>query len=87
MHRNMANQCLNSDMSFLAVLSYAINVLDVQELLVMGHYGCGGVKASCTRADHGLPEHWIRNVRDVQRLHMDELSVRASADGGGGARG
>ncbi len=65
-HRNVANLVVNGDMNFLAVLQYAVEVLEVQDIIVLGHYGCGGVKCALRDDfDHGLIEHWIRNIRDV----------------------
>lgn len=65
-HRNVANLVVNGDMNFLSVLQYAVEVLGVQDIIVLGHYGCGGIKAAATSEfDHGLIEHWIRNIRDV----------------------
>ncbi len=70
--RNVANLVVNGDMNFLSVLQYAVEVLEVQDIIVLGHYGCGGVKAAATREfDNGLIEHWIRNIRDVVRIHFD----------------
>lgn len=72
-HRNVANLVVNTDLNMLAVLQYAVQVLKVKDIFVMGHYGCGGVKASTENKDLGLIEHWLRNIRDVQRLHASEL--------------
>ena len=82
-HRNIANMVVNSDMNFASVLQYAVNVLRVPHIIVCGHYDCGGIKAamSSTHLDAGLGspiEDWLRNVRDVTRLHADEL--RAISD-------
>ena len=67
---------VNGDLNLLAVLQYAVEVLEVQDIIVLGHYGCGGVKAASTRGfDHGLLEHWIRNIRDVIFSNMDELAT------------
>ncbi|GAB5032809.1 carbonic anhydrase [Nannochloropsis oceanica] len=74
--RNIANLVVNTDMSLLAVLEYAVHVLEVKDIFVVGHYQCGGVKAAMTNKDHGLLEHWIRNIRDVQRIHKEELDVK-----------
>ena len=74
-HRNVANLVVNGDMNLLAVLQYAVEHLHVQDIIVCGHYGCGGVKAASTEVDHGLLEHWLRNIRDVIFTHMDEISL------------
>jgi carbonic anhydrase len=72
-HRNIANLVLSNDMSVLSVLQFAVEKLQVDHILVVGHYGCGGVKAAMEGQDTGLLDNWLRNVRDVQRLHLDEL--------------
>lgn len=72
-HRNVANLVVPTDLNFLSVLFYSVNVLKVKEIIVMGHYGCGGVQASSQNQDLGLIEHWLKNIRDVQRHHADEL--------------
>jgi len=72
-HRNIANICVSSDMSLLSVIFYAVNILKIKDIIVLGHYGCGGVMAASNNKDLGLIEHWIHNIRDVQRLHNDEL--------------
>jgi len=73
LHRNIANLVVNSDINLLSVLDYSINFLDIKDIIVLGHYGCGGVQAALTKQDHGLVSHWLRNIRDVHRLHQDEL--------------
>lgn len=73
--RNVANLCVNTDHSLLAALEYAVNVLEVTDIIVCGHYGCGGVRAAMDNKDHGLLEHWLLNIRNVQRLHFDELTA------------
>jgi carbonic anhydrase len=72
-HRNVANMCISNDMSLLSVLTFAVDYLEVDDIIVCGHYGCGGVKAAMENKDHGLLEHWLENIRQVRRLHMDEL--------------
>jgi carbonic anhydrase len=74
MHRNIANLVVASDLNMLSVLQYAVEILKVRHIIVLGHYGCGGVQASMGNIDFGLVENWLRNIRDVQRLHDDELS-------------
>jgi carbonic anhydrase len=59
----------------LSVLDYAVNVLKVKHVIVCGHYGCGGVKAAMDSKQFGLIDNWIRNIKDVYRLHMDELEA------------
>lgn len=72
-HRNVANLVVNTDLNMLSVLQYAVQVLKVKDIFVLGHYGCGGVHAATKNQDLGLIESWLRNIRDVRRLHWDEL--------------
>jgi len=72
--RNIANQVLNTDMSMMSVVQYAVNVLQIPHIIVCGHYDCGGVRASMQNVDHTPPlENWLRNIRDTYRLHRAEL--------------
>ncbi|MVN74946.1 carbonic anhydrase [Hymenobacter sp. HMF4947] len=72
-HRNIANLVVHSDMNLLSVLQYAVEVLGVQDILVVGHYGCGGVAAAAANKQYGLIDNWLVNIRDVVRLHETEL--------------
>lgn len=73
-HRNVANLVVNTDVNLLSVLDYAVNHLKVKHVIVCGHYGCGGVKASITNHDFKpLLNMWLRNIKDVIRLHREEL--------------
>jgi len=72
-HRNIANVCVHSDMNMLSVLDYAVNVLKVKHVIVAGHYGCGGVAAAMSNKQFGLIDNWLRNIKDVYRLHAAEL--------------
>jgi carbonic anhydrase len=73
-HRNIANMVVNTDVNLMAVLQYAVNYLNVSHIMVVGHYDCGGVKAAMTNMDHVSPlENWLRNIRDVYRIHYKEL--------------
>jgi carbonic anhydrase len=74
-HRNIANMVVHTDMSMLSVLDYAVNVLEVPHVIVCGHYGCGGVKAAMTQKQFGLIDNWIRHIKDVYRLHQNELDA------------
>lgn len=72
-HRNIANMCVHSDMSMLAVLDYAVNVLKVKHIIVAGHYGCGGVAASLSSQQYGIIDNWLCHIKDVYRLHASEI--------------
>jgi carbonic anhydrase len=72
-HRNIANMVIHTDLNLLSVLEYAVNVLKVQHIIVCGHYGCGGVKAAMTRHSVGIINKWLRNIKDVYRIHRDEI--------------
>ncbi len=73
-HRNIANMVVHTDMNMLSVLDYAVNVLEVKHVIVCGHYGCGGVLAAMGNEQYGLLDNWIRNIKDVYRLHSEELN-------------
>jgi carbonic anhydrase len=72
-HRNIANMVPNSDLSALSVINYAVSHLKVKHIVVCGHYECNGVKSAMKAADLGLLNPWLRNIRDVYRLHQKEL--------------
>lgn len=76
-HRNIANMVPNADLNVMSVLNYAVEHLKVKDIVVCGHYGCGGVKAAMEPADLGILNPWLRNIRDVYRLHKDELDAIA----------
>lgn len=78
-HRNIANLVVNNDLSALSVLEYAVRHLHVKHIVVCGHYGCGGVKAAMQAKDLGILNPWLRNIRDVYRLHHVELDAIADA--------
>lgn len=78
--RNIANMVVHTDMSMLSVLDYAVNVLQVPHVIVCGHYGCGGVKAAMSDKQFGLIDNWIRHIKDVYRLHQDELDSIEDAE-------
>ena len=73
-HRNIANMVIHTDMSMLSVLDYAVNVLKIKNIIVCGHYGCGGVQAAMRNDSVGLIDNWIRHIKTVYRLHQDELN-------------
>lgn len=72
-HRNVANLVVHSDMNCLSVLQYAIDILKVKHILVVGHYGCGGVKAALLKQRVGFVDNWLRNVKDVYAMYRDEI--------------
>lgn len=78
--RNIANLVDHTDMSMLSVLDYAVNHLKVKHIIVCGHYHCGGVKAAMTNRDHGILDNWLRNIKDVYRLHHEELDAIADPE-------
>lgn len=79
-HRNIANLVIHTDMNLMSVLQYAVEVLEVRHIVVCGHYGCGGVKAAMSRHSFGLINKWLRHIKDIYRLHSDELKAIESAD-------
>lgn len=80
-HRNVANLVVHSDLNFLSVLQYAIEVLKVEHVMVVGHYGCGGVQAVVEKRSVGLADNWLRHVEDIAHKHAaDLLNVESDAD-------
>jgi len=76
-HRNVANLAPHQDANYLSVLQYAVHVLRVKHVLVVGHYGCGGVRAAVESTDHGLIDHWLAPIREVAHEHRAELDACA----------
>lgn len=74
-HRNIANMVPNTDLSAMSVINYAVTHLKVNHVVVCGHYYCGGVKAAMQSADLGILNPWLRNIRDVYRIHRHELDA------------
>ncbi|WP_245964633.1 carbonic anhydrase [Rufibacter immobilis] len=73
-HRNIANMVVHTDANLLSVLQYAVEVLKVKHIMVVGHYGCGGVAAAMSDKQFGLIDNWLTNIKDVIRLHEDEFN-------------
>mgnify|MGYP002632398281 CR=1 FL=1 len=79
-HRNIANVVANNDLSAASVIEYAVDVLQVKHVVVCGHYYCGGVLAAMKPQDLGILNPWLRNIRDVYRLHQSELDSISDED-------
>jgi len=80
-HRNVANMVVHTDLNLLTVLEYAVHHLKVKHVIVCGHYGCGGVKASMTQHNFGIINKWLRNIKDVYRYHRDEIDSIKDEEG------
>src|SRR5256714_7272533 len=76
-HRNVANLAPPQDANYLSVLQFAVDVLKVKHVLVVGHYGCGGVAAAVDGERRGLVHHWLHPIRAVAQDHKDELAAYA----------
>ncbi|HEX8361115.1 MAG TPA: carbonate dehydratase [Longimicrobium sp.] len=74
-HRNVANVVVHTDLNCLSVLQFAVDVLQVRHVMVVGHYGCGGVRAAAEDARLGLIDNWLRHVQDVRDKHRGELDA------------
>ncbi len=72
-HRNVANLVVHTDFNMLSVLQYAVEVLKIKHVIVCGHYDCGGVRNAMTNHDLGLINKWLHHLKDVYRLHQEEL--------------
>lgn len=72
-HRNVANVVVHTDLNCLSVMQYAVDVLQVQHVIVTGHYGCGGVLAAMKRMKLGLIDNWLRHVQDVMQKHEAQI--------------
>lgn len=82
-HRNIANQVVHTDFNCLAVVQYAIEVLRVKQIIVCGHYGCGGISAALGHDEYGVVDNWLRHIKDISFTHKQELaglSERAKTD-------
>lgn len=74
-HRNIANMVISTDLNVMSVIEFAVEHLKVNHVVVCGHLACGGVKAAMQSSDLGILNPWLRNIRDVYRLHKNELSA------------
>jgi carbonic anhydrase len=74
-HRNIANMVPNTDLNSMSVINYAVVHLKVNHIVVCGHYGCGGVHAAMQQSDLGILNPWLRNIRDVYRIHRKTLDI------------
>jgi len=79
-HRNIANMVISIDLNVMSVVNYAVENLKVNHVIVCGHYECGGVKAAMQSADLGILNPWLRNIRDVYRIHKNELNAITDED-------
>ena len=73
-HRNVGNVVVHSDLNCLSVMQYAVDVLKIQDIIVCGHYGCGGVRAAMSKSSLGLIDNWLCHIQDVARKYKKELS-------------
>lgn len=78
--RNIANMVSSLDVSAMSIINYAVTILNVKHVIVCGHYECGGVKAAMQSKDLGILNPWLRNIRDVYRMHSTELNAISSED-------
>jgi carbonic anhydrase len=80
-HRNVANLVVNTDVNLMSVLEFAVNHLNIKHVVVCGHYGCGGVKAAMSNTDlNQVLNMWLRNIKDVYRIHRKELEAITDDD-------
>ncbi|MDO6619275.1 MULTISPECIES: carbonate dehydratase [unclassified Shewanella] len=82
-HRNIANMVIHTDLNCLSVIQYAVEVLKVKHIMVVGHYGCGGVKAAMSKERLGLIDNWLGHIRDIYRIHnknLEQLSPQQRFD-------
>jgi carbonic anhydrase len=72
-HRNIANLVVHTDLNLLSVLQYAVDVLNIEHIIICGHYGCGGVRAALEDKPYGLVDNWLRNIEDVAEANLEIL--------------
>ena len=78
-HRNVANVVVHADLNCLSTMQFAVDVLKVEDIMVVGHYGCGGVGAAVDGKRRGLVDHWLHPIREVFHAHQGELDAIADA--------
>ncbi len=79
-HRNVANMVVHTDFNCLTVLQYAVDVLKVKHVIIVGHYDCGGVRAAFEGADNGMIDNWLRNIKDVLHNHQAQIAAQPDED-------
>ncbi|MCI2283622.1 carbonate dehydratase [Colwellia sp. MSW7] len=80
-HRNIANQVIHTDLNCLSVIQFAVEILKVEDIIVCGHYRCGGIKAAFHDESHGLIDNWLRHIQDVYRFNQKKLDAVADDAG------
>lgn len=79
-HRNIANLVVHTDFNMLSVLQFAVEALKVNNIIVCGHYGCGGIQAAMSHTDYGLMNKWLQHIKDIYRLNEGELNAIADEE-------
>ncbi|HXU27972.1 MAG TPA: carbonic anhydrase [Bacteroidia bacterium] len=79
-HRNIANLVVHTDLNLLSVVEYAVEILHVKQIIVCGHYGCGGVRAAMSNKTHGFVDNWLRNIKEVYNKYNQELEAIVDLD-------
>lgn len=74
-HRNVANLVIHSDLNCLSVIQFAVEVLQVEHIIVCGHYGCGGINAACGNTQYGLIDNWLRDIKDTYYRHREDIEM------------
>lgn len=79
-HRNIANLVVHTDLNLLSVVEYAVEILHVKQIIVCGHYGCGGIRAAMSNKTHGFVDNWLRNIKEVYNKYHQELEAITDTD-------
>jgi carbonic anhydrase len=79
-HRNVANIVVHTDLNCLSVMQFAVDVLNVEHIIVVGHYGCGGVRAALERQRLGLIDNWLRHIVDVHARHREKIDAAGGVE-------